>query len=627
MALKRWHKILLIALLSLLVTTFMLRGAIVRFAFSIVTEKAESRYSVKSRYSSLKVLGLNGVEINNLALYSEGLDTLFKSRQIHLKINPLKLLLFKADITYLELHNAALTFVKGDSTSNFEFLFKPSTGLKSTDNTTPATKRSIEYSAALDRALSLLLRILPSEAKIDDFKIGYKRGEYNLEISIPSLTLKDDSYTTEIISTENGKQERLKVSGILNDDQRRISSKIVGCDQNGDSGKPFSVPFLDFRWGARVMFDSLAFDFSAGQRKSGVMELKGNSLFSGISLYHKRISSDTVYLHKAQFEYKTLVGNNFFELDSISTATVNELTANPYLRAQKGEKWILTASVNKTDFESDQLFSSLPKGLFSNLAGIKTTGKLNYHFYTNIDLNNPDSLKLESSLKGDNFRIKEFGATDFRYVNGDFDYTAYENGLPLTTIGVGESNPNFRRLDEISEYLKICVLQSEDGGFFYHNGFLPESIREALIVNIKDKKFRRGGSTISMQLVKNLFLSRSKTLSRKVEEMLIVWLIEKNRLISKERMFEIYLNIIEWGPGIYGIAEASRFYFHKEPINLTINESIFLASIIPAPKRALRDIETYNLPEILNNGQIYTLKPGYEEYHKLLMTRLQAKGF
>ena len=181
-------------------------------------------------------------------------------------------------------------------------------------------------------------------------------------------------------------------------------------------------------------------------------------------------------------------------------------------------------------------------------------------------------------------------------------------------------------MDEVSEYLKICVLQSEDGGFFYHNGFLPESIREALIVNIKDKKFRRGGSTISMQLAKNLFLSRSKTLSRKLEEMLIVWLIERNRLISKERMFEIYLNIIEWGPGIYGIAEASRFYFHKEPINLTINESIFLASIVPSPKRALRELENYNLPEILNNGQIYTLKPSYEEYHKLLMSRLQAKG-
>lgn len=623
MTFKRWHKIVLISLISLLVTTLLLRGAIARLAFSIVSERVESRSGVKSNYSKLKVRGINGIEITNLALYSDGHDTLFKSGHIYLRINPVKLLLFKTDITYLELKGAALTFVKGDSTSNFDFLYK-----RSAANDTLVTRtNTVAYSATLDKALSLLLRILPSEANIDDFKISYRRGEYSLEITIPSLKLKDDTYTTEIETVENGKHERLKVNGILNDDERRISSKIVGCDESGNSEGRFSVPFLDFRWGARVMFDSLAFDFTAGQRRGGVLILKGSSLFSGISLFHKRVSLDTVYLKKAQFEYKTLVGNNFIELDSTSTATVNDLTANPYLRAQKGEKWIVTASLNKEDFDSDQLFSSLPKGLFSNLAGIKTSGKLNYHFYTNIDLNNPDSLKLNSTLKADNFRINEFGATDFRYVNSEFEYTAYENGVPVKSITVGESNPNFKRLDEVSEYLKICVLQSEDGGFFYHNGFLPESIREALIVNIKDKKFRRGGSTISMQLAKNLFLSRSKTLSRKLEEMLIVWLIERNRLISKERMFEIYLNIIEWGPGIYGIAEASRFYFNKEPINLTINESIFLASIIPSPKRALRELESYNLTEILNNGQIYTLKPGYEEYHKLLMSRLQAKGF
>ena len=87
-----------------------------------------------------------------------------------------------------------------------------------------------------------------------------------------------------------------------------------------------------------------------------------------------------------------------------------------------------------------------------------------------------------------------------------------------------------------------------------------------------------------MQLVKNLFLSRNKTISRKLEEALIVWLIEQNRLVSKERMFEIYLNVIEWGPDVYGVGEASRFYFSKLPRELTLSESIFMASIIPHPK-------------------------------------------
>ena len=100
----------------------------------------------------------------------------------------------------------------------------------------------------------------------------------------------------------------------------------------------------------------------------------------------------------------------------------------------------------------------------------------------------------------------------------------------------------------------------------------------------KEKRFKRGGSTISMQLVKNVFLTRNKTIARKLEEALIVWMIEHNRLVSKDRMLEVYLNIIEWGPGIYGIGPASRYYFNKRPGELSLEESIFLAMIIPRPK-------------------------------------------
>jgi len=87
-----------------------------------------------------------------------------------------------------------------------------------------------------------------------------------------------------------------------------------------------------------------------------------------------------------------------------------------------------------------------------------------------------------------------------------------------------------------------------------------------------------------MQLVKNVFLTRNKAISRKLEEVFIVWMIENLHLVSKDRMFEVYLNIIEWGPGIYGIKPAAKFYFKKKPSQLKLNEAIYLASIIPSPK-------------------------------------------
>ena len=144
---------------------------------------------------------------------------------------------------------------------------------------------------------------------------------------------------------------------------------------------------------------------------------------------------------------------------------------------------------------------------------------------------------------------------------------------------------NYTPLNQISPYLRHAVLTSEDPSFFSHKGFINEAFKQSIIKNIKTKKFSRGGSTISMQLVKNVFLTREKTLSRKLEEILLVYVLENQRVSSKARMLEVYFNIIEWGPNVYGIGEASHFYFQKHPSELTLKECLFLASIIPSPKR------------------------------------------
>jgi len=150
---------------------------------------------------------------------------------------------------------------------------------------------------------------------------------------------------------------------------------------------------------------------------------------------------------------------------------------------------------------------------------------------------------------------------------------------------VGAANPNYTPLNQISPYLRKSVLTTEDPSFFSHRGFINEAFKQSIVKNIRTKKFARGGSTISMQLIKNAFLTREKTLSRKLEEILLVYIMENNRIVSKERMLEVYFNIIEWGPNVYGIGEASTFYFEKSPSELTLNECLYLANIIPSPKK------------------------------------------
>jgi hypothetical protein len=158
-------------------------------------------------------------------------------------------------------------------------------------------------------------------------------------------------------------------------------------------------------------------------------------------------------------------------------------------------------------------------------------------------------------------------------------------------------------------------MTAEDPSFYRNRGFVEESIRKSLATDFKEKKFKRGGSTISMQLVKNTFLSREKTLSRKIEEIMIVWLIENNDVMTKDRMLEVYFNIIEWGPDIYGIGEASRYYFNKTPGELTVGESIYLASIVPHPKTGLYSF--------LPDG---TLRPGLIGYFNLIGNLMAGHG-
>ena len=595
-------------IICLIATLFFLRGAILRWYVAGKVEKIEERYSLVINYEKLELKGLSGVNVGKLTVTPVGQPVLFSAGEIDLKLNPFRLLLFKPDTRRLDAKDILFNFVKKDSISNYDFLYKDN---KSSD-TTAVQQVKLNYSRYVDNMMSLLFGVLPKNADIKNLDIVYKSGDYNLKISMPDFKVAKNAFNTKIYSVENGIPENLIFNGLLDGKKRRMSARIYG---GGDSSK-FTVPFINYRWAATLQFDTLAFELAGSERENGLLSISGKASAKGLSLFHEDISPENVVLDQGLVKYKVNIGENYMELDSASTVTVNQLTFSPYLKMEKAAKWIMTASLNKSDFPAQQLFSSLPKGLFYNLDGIQVSGDLNYHFYLNIDFSNVDSLKIESVLKPKNFKIVKYGNADLRRMNGEFEYTAYERGVPVRSFLVGPSNPNFRSLDQISQILQMAVMQSEDGGFFYHNGFLPESIRGALVTDIKSKRFRRGGSTISMQLVKNVFLSRHKTLARKFEEMLITWMIERNRLSSKERMFEVYLNIIEWGPMVYGANEASRYYFNKDVKDLTINESIFLAGIIPSPKRSLSLFtpDGVLIPEKMDG------------YYRLLAGRLKIKG-
>jgi monofunctional glycosyltransferase len=165
---------------------------------------------------------------------------------------------------------------------------------------------------------------------------------------------------------------------------------------------------------------------------------------------------------------------------------------------------------------------------------------------------------------------------------------------------------------DINPNLPRCIVGLEDGKFFKHKGIDWNELEKSLRINKRRKRIARGGSTITMQLAKNLFLSTDRNVFRKAKEFIITFRMEKE--LSKQAILENYLNAIEWGDGIFGAKKAAEVYFKKEPEELNINECSRMAAVIPSPllhkpsdnsgyvsRRASRSRGLYNdviLPEL-----------------------------
>lgn len=145
----------------------------------------------------------------------------------------------------------------------------------------------------------------------------------------------------------------------------------------------------------------------------------------------------------------------------------------------------------------------------------------------------------------------------------------------------GESG--YVRLKDISMHARNAVIVSEDGDFYGHKGIDWFELRRSFETNWERGTFARGGSTITQQLAKNVYLSSEKSLLRKAREALIA--IQLEEILNKDEILEKYLNVVEFGPELYGISKASRHYFGKAPAQLTAAEGAFLAFLLPNPKK------------------------------------------
>lgn len=166
-----------------------------------------------------------------------------------------------------------------------------------------------------------------------------------------------------------------------------------------------------------------------------------------------------------------------------------------------------------------------------------------------------------------------------------FSYFAYDAKGELFERTSGKASTDWVGIQGLPSYVPEAFVTMEDPGFYSHRGLHVQALENSLKINLATGKFVRGGSTISMQLAKNLWLQRHKTLGRKAYEALLTVALESCE--SKSEILEQYMNVVEYGPNLYGIGPAARKYFQKSAANLEIEEAFYLASIMPNPKKAL----------------------------------------
>jgi hypothetical protein len=213
----------------------------------------------------------------------------------------------------------------------------------------------------------------------------------------------------------------------------------------------------------------------------------------------------------------------------------------------------------------------------ADLGSVALTAEVSGH------LRDPDSIEVSQKLT---FRPPPGGVRALAYLNGPFTHVVEREDGDDVTIEVRPGAADYVSLEDVPPLFVRALTLSEDSAFWGHPGIDLDEVPIALATNWNRGEKARGGSTITQQLVKNLFLSKRKSYGRKLQEAALALLVES--AVPKRRILEIYLNVIEWGPGIYGLRPAARHYFGKEPRDLTPKESAFLVAIIPGPTKYQR---------------------------------------
>ncbi|MBM4343900.1 MAG: transglycosylase domain-containing protein [Deltaproteobacteria bacterium] len=242
----------------------------------------------------------------------------------------------------------------------------------------------------------------------------------------------------------------------------------------------------------------------------------------------------------------------------------------------------LSVKVDAPMQDCGRMLAAIPPSLLPTVGAIEAKGVLDWHVGLDVAFPNVGAVAVDLALGDTWCTVDKLGGIDFgEFKRADWVRPVNENGRILNDVLIGPGSGSWTSTMHMPGYVHYVMWATEDP-FLKHRGISEDLLAKAIAIDLATGRFTYGGSTITQQLVKNLYLRRTKALSRKFEEMIIVWQMEK--ALGKARILEIYVNAVEFGPRVYGITRAAWEFFQKRPAELRPKEAVYLAIIKPSPR-------------------------------------------
>ena len=306
--------------------------------------------------------------------------------------------------------------------------------------------------------------------------------------------------------------------------------------------------------------------------------------FHSVTVYSESIAPDTfftsAFLRCSGF---ALPESSLLFLDS-GLVRIGEADVHFDLLLSWGERRRLVLNAWNDSLSGESITNSIPEELMGRLRGLSLAGSLEFLATLVLNWDDPDSCDFQMDLDVSGLYVS-WSPVSFSGLSGSAGgaaCTMRDSWGNTRVIGLDAlHNESFVVFDSMPAFFEPILCCAEDASFRRHHGFSEHHIRNSIRANMQEGRFVRGGSTISMQLAKNLFLGREKTMARKLQEVFLTWRLES--LLTKNRILELYANIVELGPGVFGFNSAALYYFNKSFSELSVRETTFLVSILPGP--------------------------------------------